>query len=45
LIVNVEFKKALQELEAVILAERIKMKQMNLSWIEETFIKQLSKEV
>lgn len=45
LIVNVEFKKALKELEAVILAERIKMKQMNLSWIEETFIKQLSKEV
>ena len=45
LIVNVDFKKALKELESVILAERTKMKQMNLSWIEETFIKQLSKEV
>ncbi|HLG21645.1 MAG TPA: guanylate kinase [Candidatus Manganitrophaceae bacterium] len=45
LIVNVDFKKALKELEAVIIAERIKMKQMNLSWIEETFIKQLSKEI
>lgn len=45
LIVNVEFKKALKELEAVILAERNKMKRMNLSWIEETFIKQLSKEI
>lgn len=45
LIVNVEFKKAVQELEAVILAERIKMKRMNLSWIEETFIKQFSKEI
>lgn len=45
LIVNVDFKKALRELEAVIIAERIKMKQMNLSWIEETFIKQLSKEI
>lgn len=39
LIVNEDFKKAQKELEAIILAERIKMKRMNLSWIEETFIK------
>ncbi|MBI3805859.1 MAG: guanylate kinase [Nitrospirae bacterium] len=45
LIVNSEFHKALKELEAVIIAERIKMKQMTLSWIEETFIKQMSKEI
>lgn len=45
LIVNSEFHKALKELESVMIAERIKMKQMNLSWIEETFIKQLSKEI
>lgn len=45
LIVNSEFHKALKELEAVMIAERIKMKQMNLSWIEETFIKQMSKEL
>lgn len=45
LIVNSEFNKALKELEAVIIAERIKMKQMTLSWIEETFIKQMSKEI
>jgi guanylate kinase len=39
LIVNDSVQKAKKELEAVILAERIKMKRMNLSWIEETFIK------
>ncbi|MFY9269350.1 MAG: guanylate kinase [Candidatus Manganitrophaceae bacterium] len=44
LVVNSEFQKALKEIEAVILAERIKMKQMNFSWIEETFIKQAAKE-
>ncbi len=44
LIVNREYEDALRELEAVILAERIKTKRMNLSWIEEAFIKQLNKE-
>ena len=39
LIVNDSVQKAKKELEAIILAERIKMKRMNLSWIEETFIK------
>ena len=39
-IVNAEFKKALKELEAIILAERVRMKQINHSWIEETFINQ-----
>jgi guanylate kinase len=39
LIVNDSVQKARKELEAIILAERIKMKRMNLSWIEETFIK------
>jgi guanylate kinase len=37
-IVNGDFKKAIKELEAVILAERVRMKQINHSWIEETFI-------
>lgn len=44
-IVNAEFKKALKELEAIILAERVRMKQINHSWIEETFINQHSKNV
>jgi guanylate kinase len=44
LIVNREYEDALKELEAVILAERIKTKRMNLSWIEEAFIKQLNRE-
>ncbi len=44
LIVNDEYKRAATELQAVIVAERIKMKQMNFSWIEETFIKHLGKE-
>ena len=39
LIVNDQFEEALRELEAVVLAERRKMKRMNLGWIEETFIK------
>jgi guanylate kinase len=39
LIVNVDVQKAMKELESIVLAERIKMKRMNLSWIEETFIK------
>ncbi len=39
LIVNDEFSKALKSLEAVILAERIKMKRMDLKWIEEAFIR------
>lgn len=42
LVVNMEYNAALKNLESVILAERIKMKQINLAWIEETFIKQLS---
>ncbi len=44
LIVNEEFKQALKDLGAVITAERIKMRQVNFSWIEETFIKRLGKE-
>ena len=39
LIVNDDVERAGKELEAIIIAERIKMKRMNLSWIEETFIK------
>ncbi len=39
LIVNDRFERALEELKAVILAERIKMKEMSLAWIEETFIR------
>ena len=39
IVVNDEFKKALNELESIIVAERIKMKRMNLSWIEENFIR------
>jgi guanylate kinase len=39
LIVNDDIKRAGKELQAIILAERIKMKRMNLGWIEETFIK------
>lgn len=42
-IVNAEFKKALKELEAIILAERVRMKQINHTWIEETFINQYTK--
>ncbi len=39
LIINDEFKEAVEDLKAIILAERIKMRRMNFSWIEETFIK------
>ncbi len=39
LIVNDQVEQALVELEAVVLAERRKMKRMNLGWIEDTFIK------
>jgi len=39
-IVNAQFKKALKELESIILAERVRMKQINHAWIEETFINQ-----
>jgi guanylate kinase len=39
LIVNVDVERARKELESIILAERIKMKRMNFSWIEETFIR------
>lgn len=42
LVVNVEYAEALKKLESVIIAERIKMRQMNLAWIEKTFIKHLS---
>ncbi len=42
LVVNVEYDNALKELESVVISERIKMRQMNLAWIEKTFIKQLS---
>jgi len=39
LVVNDQVDEALRELEAIVLAERRKMKRMNLGWIEETFIK------
>jgi guanylate kinase len=39
LIVNDVFQEAQENLRAVIIAERIKMKRMNLLWIEENFIK------
>ncbi len=39
IVVNDDFKKALNDLKSIIIAERIKMKRMNLSWIEENFIK------
>ncbi|MEK7871568.1 MAG: guanylate kinase [Nitrospirota bacterium] len=39
IVVNDDFKKALNDLESIIIAERIKMRRMNLSWIEENFIK------
>ncbi|MBI1822060.1 MAG: guanylate kinase [Nitrospirae bacterium] len=39
LIINDEFKEAIEDLKSIILAERIKMRRMNFSWIEETFIK------
>ena len=39
LIINDDVKRAMTELQAVIIAERIRMKRMNFTWIEETFIK------
>ncbi len=39
IVVNDDFNKALNDLESIIIAERIKMRRMNLSWIEENFIK------
>jgi len=39
LIINDDVKRAMTELQSVIIAERIKMKRMNFTWIEETFIK------
>jgi guanylate kinase len=39
LIINDDLKKAFRELEAIIVSERIRMKRMNLGWIEENFIK------
>jgi len=39
LVVNDQVDEALVELEAIVRAERRKMKRMNLGWIEETFIK------
>lgn len=39
LIINDDVERARSELQAVIVAERIRMKRMNFTWIEETFIK------
>ncbi|HXN06808.1 MAG TPA: guanylate kinase [Nitrospiria bacterium] len=39
LVINDQFEEAFENLKAIILAERTKMKRMNFSWIEETFIK------
>lgn len=39
LIINDDVKRAMSELQAIIVSERIKMKRMNFSWIEDTFIK------
>ena len=43
LIVNEDYKDALQALTAIIVAERIKTRRVNFAWIEETFIKRLHK--
>ena len=45
LVVNREYGDAIKELEAVILAERIKSRRIDLAWIEEAFIKRLGKDV
>ncbi len=45
LIVNREYGDALKELESIILAELIKTKRVSLAWIEDAFIKQLSRDV
>ncbi|MHB8481751.1 MAG: guanylate kinase [Nitrospiria bacterium] len=39
LIINDEFQSAVECLKSIIIAERIKMRRMNFSWIEDTFIK------
>ena len=36
---NEEMKQALKQLEAIVLAERIKTKRLNLQWLEENFIR------
>jgi hypothetical protein len=43
--VNAKIKNALKDLEAIILAERVRMKQINHTWIEETFINQYHKKI
>jgi len=37
---NEDMKQALKELEAIVLAERIKTKRIDISWIEENFIRE-----
>ena len=39
LIINDDFQGALESLKSIVISERIRMKRMNFSWIEETFIK------
>ncbi|MFZ5862259.1 MAG: guanylate kinase [Nitrospirota bacterium] len=39
LIINDDVKRAMLELQSIIISERIKMKRMNFSWIEDSFIK------
>ena len=36
---NEEMKQALKQLEAIVLAERIKTKRLDLQWLEENFIR------
>ncbi len=36
---NEDMKRALQELEAIVLAERIKTKRLDMAWLEENFIR------
>ena len=38
LIINKEYKAASQNLQAVVLAERARMRQANLKWVEDRFI-------
>jgi guanylate kinase len=37
---NEDMKQALNELEAIVLAERIKTKRIDMTWIEENFIRE-----
>ena len=39
LIVNDDFERARKELEAIVVAERIKVKRMDLSWVEKEFLR------